>query len=149
MSTLDALQEALAAEHAAIYGYNLVIAQLTGDTRDAGLSVLDGHRARRDRLRAMVVAAGGTPTEAAPAYRPAAPVQGAAAAVKVAADLERDVALAFADLVAASAADTRSFAARSLQDIAVAQTSWQHSAPRFPGLTVDPTATASPAPPPA
>jgi hypothetical protein len=148
-SSPAALQQALAAEHAAIYGYGLVLGQLTGDARDDGLSALDAHRARRDRLRALVIAAGGTPTEAAPAYRPEAPVQGAAAAAKVAADLERDVALAFGDLIAASTAETRTFAARSLQDIAVQQTAWQHAAPRFPGLVSDPTPTASPAPPPA
>ena len=145
---LDALQAALVAEHAAVYGYGLLIPQLTGAARDNGLAGFDEHRNRRDRLRALIVALGASPVEAAAAYRPSAPVVGAAAGVRFAADLERDVALAFGDLVAASTQDTRTFAAHALQELAVRQAGWEQAAPRFPGLAVDPTATASPSPSP-
>jgi hypothetical protein len=138
----------LAAEHAAVYGYGLLIPQLTGPAHDTAMTAFDEHRNRRDRLRAMVVAAGAAPTEAAPAYRPLGPVSGAAAAAKLAADLERDVAVAFGDLVAAGNDDTRTFAARAVQELAIRQASWQHAAPRFPGVAVDPTVTASAGPSP-
>jgi hypothetical protein len=143
---LDALQGALAAEHAAVYGYGLLIPQLTGGAHENGLTGFDEHRNRRDRLRALIVALGAPPVEAAAAYRPATPVVGAAAAVKFAADLERDVALAFGDVVAASTLQTRTFAAHSLQELAIRQASWQHAPARFPGLAADPTASASPGP---
>jgi hypothetical protein len=145
---LEALQNALASEHAAVYGYGLLIPQLTGSAREGALAAFDEHRIRRDRLRGLVAALGAEPTEAAAAYRPAGPVTGAAAATRLATDLERDVALAFGELVAASSDDTRTFAARSLQELAIRQTTWQHAAPRFPGLATDPTATATPSPSP-
>jgi hypothetical protein len=146
-SALDALQNALASEHAAVYGYGLLIPQLTGPARQGALAAFDEHRNRRDRLRALVAALGVEPTETAAAYRAGDPVTGAAAATKLATDLERDVALAFGELVAASSEATRMFAARSLQELAIRQTDWQHAAPRFPGLATDPTATATPGPP--
>jgi hypothetical protein len=145
---LDALQKALASEHAAVYGYGLLIPQLTGSARVGALAALDEHRIRRDRLRALVAALGAEPTEPAAAYRADAPVTGAAAATGLATDLERDVALAFGELVAASNDDTRTFAARALQELAVRQANWQHAAPRFPGLAADPTVTATPSPSP-
>jgi len=49
---VDALQYALASEHAAVYGYGLLAAQLTGADLTEALHALDHHRSTRDQLRA-------------------------------------------------------------------------------------------------
>ena len=93
MTALEALQEVLRTEHAAVYGYGVIAAQTSGPQRRAALNGLDTHRARRDHVRAMVVAAQGTPVEAAPAYRLPAPVRTPQAAARLAADTERELAV--------------------------------------------------------
>ncbi|HET6359230.1 DUF4439 domain-containing protein, partial [Streptomyces sp.] len=50
MSTLDAIQAALAAEHAAVYGYGVVGGRI-GEAREAEVrAAYAAHRARRDAL---------------------------------------------------------------------------------------------------
>jgi uncharacterized protein DUF4439 len=144
--SVAALQYALAGEHAAVYGYGLLAARLSGAHLADALLALDHHRGRRDQLRALVAAAGAAPQEAAPAYRPTTPATSAATAINLAADIERDVAVAYGRLVAATADDTRTSAARWVQEAAVQQSRWRHAADRFPGLEITPTATPSPAP---
>jgi hypothetical protein len=134
MSTdVAVLGEVLAAEHAAVYAYGAVAAQLSGSARSAALDGLDVHRERRDRLRRMVLDGGGKPIEAQAAYELPRPLAGKAVA-ELAAGVERDIALAYGALVAASSDDDRAFAARALQDAAVRETSWRQEPPRFPGL---------------
>lgn len=126
--------EVLAAEHAAVYAYGAIAAELTGANRAVALQGLDVHRERRDRLRRIVIDAGGRPVEPQAGYELPRPLTAVAAVVELAAAVERDVALAYGALVAASTDDNRAFAARSLQDAAVRETTWRRSAPRFPGL---------------
>lgn len=136
----EALQQVLATEHAAVYGYGAIAAQTGGEQKRAALNAFDVHRARRDRLRALVVAAGGTPVEAALAYRLPFAVTTPQAAVRLAADTERELALALGALVEAGGLEERQFAAAALQDCAVRETYWRGRPPSFPGLPtpVDP-----------
>ena len=131
---LEVVNEVLAAEHAAVYGYGAAAAELTGINRLAALQALDVHRARRDQLRRMALDAGGQPVEAQAAYELPRPLNVLTTVVNLVAGIERDVALAFGALVAASDGDDRGFAARALQDAAVRESAWRRQAPRFPGL---------------
>lgn len=146
MTPLEALQEVLRTEHAAVYGYGVIAAQTSGAQRRTALNALDTHRARRDHLRAMVVAADGTPVESAPAYRLPEPVRTPQAAVRLAADTEREIALALGALIEAGRSDDRDFAAHALQETAVRETYWRGTAPVLPGLPRSVEASASPAP---
>ncbi|MGQ0845496.1 MAG: ferritin-like domain-containing protein [Sporichthyaceae bacterium] len=149
MTELDALQAVLATEHAAVYGYGVVAAQTAGEQRRTALNALDVHRVRRDRLRALIVAADAAPVEAAAAYRIAGgAVRTPQAAARLAADTERDVALALGALVEHGARTEREFAANALQEAAVRETYWRGRAPALPGLPVaaiaDPSASPTP-----
>lgn len=128
------LGEVLAAEHAAVYAYGAIAAELNGTNRAIALQGLNVHRERRDRLRRMILDAGGKPVEAQAAYQLPRPLGAFSAVVDLAAGVERDIALAFGALVAAAADDDRAFAARALQDAAVREATWRQEAPRFPGL---------------
>lgn len=143
---LDALQEVLATEHAAVYGYGVIAAQTSGAQRRAALNGLDTHRARRDRLRAMVAAADGTPVEAAPAYRLPEPIRTPQAAVRLAADTERELAVALGGLIEFGRAEDREWAARTLQEVAVRETYWRGLPPVLPGMPAPAEPTASPTP---
>jgi hypothetical protein len=72
MTTLDALQETLAAEHAALYTYGVLGARTSQGATPVLYDVLTAayrrHRSRRDQLRVMVEDAGGEPVAAAAAY---------------------------------------------------------------------------------
>ncbi|MYV93133.1 DUF4439 domain-containing protein, partial [Streptomyces sp. SID1034] len=85
---LDAAQAALAAEHAAVYGYGVLGGRLAearvAEARDA----LTGHRSRRDLLARTVRDLGGSPVAAAAAYALPFAVPDAGAAVRLAAELE-------------------------------------------------------------
>lgn len=72
MTVLEALQETLAAEHAALYTYGVLGARTsqasTPELYDVLIAGYRRHRARRDRLRLLVAEAGGEPVAAAAAY---------------------------------------------------------------------------------
>ena len=133
---LVALQTALAAEHAAIYGYAVVGAHLTGsELADATASYQD-HRRRRDELTAMIRELGADPEPAAAAYKLPFRVESPADARRLAGRLEDGVAQAHAALVAASTRrPVRERGASALSDAAVAIARWTHTTSAFPGLS--------------
>src|SRR5260221_13159231 len=67
--TIHALQAALAAEHAAVYGYGVVGAYLTGSSRAAATADWGAHQGARDGLEAVLPASGPQPGPAAAAHR--------------------------------------------------------------------------------
>ncbi|MBR7677953.1 DUF4439 domain-containing protein, partial [Streptomyces daliensis] len=90
MKELDAVRAALAAEHAAVYGYGVVGGRIGDDRRDEAREAYDAHRARRDTLRRAVRDLGGEPEPVrrpAPSCAPVLPVVLSAAAVPGAARL--------------------------------------------------------------
>src|SRR3954447_626658 len=80
---LRALQKALAAEHAAVYGYGVVGGRIGEGRRAEAKAAYDAHRARRDGLVRQVRNMGGKPVAAAAAYALPFPVQDPAAAVRL------------------------------------------------------------------
>lgn len=135
MSALDALQAALAGEHAAVYAYGVVGARLQGRSDErAARTAYDVHRQRRTSLTRMVTGAGGTPVPAAAAYDLGGPMATAAAARALAADVETRAGATYAGVVAAADAAVRQAAALWLADAAVRATGWSGQPPTFPGM---------------
>lgn len=133
-STVGALQSALAAEQAASYGYGVVGAHLTGARFAAAAADCVAHERARDRLTGMISERGGRPEPAAAAYRLPIAARHPAAALALAALLEREVTAAYLGLVAVDDQALRRFAATSMRDCAVRAARWSGRAQAFPGL---------------
>ncbi|MFF6998075.1 ferritin-like domain-containing protein [Streptomyces sp. NPDC008313] len=144
---LRALQAALGAEHAAVYGYGVVGGRIGEKRRDEARAAYDAHRARRDELTRAVRDLGGEPQAASAAYALPFAVPDPAAALRLAAELEERVAGVYSDLVRAARGDRRRGAADALREAAVRAVRWRGGSVAFPGLAERPaTATASAAP---
>ncbi len=130
-----ALQGALAAENAAIFGYGVAGAYLAGARRAAATAFWNDHREARDRLAALLRARGQQPAAAADAYKLPFGVHDAAGAVSLAVVLEDGVTAAYLGLVGAGDPGLRVFGARAMQDSAVRAAFWRGSAVAFPGVT--------------
>ncbi|MGW8358072.1 ferritin-like domain-containing protein [Streptomyces wedmorensis] len=134
MTALDAAQAALAAEHAAVYGYGVVGGRIGTERRPEARAAYEAHRARRDALRRTVRDLGGTPVAAEAAYALPFPVADPAGAVRLAAVLEDRVAGVYSDLVRAAEGPMRREAAAALREAAVRAVRWRGSDVTFPGL---------------
>ncbi|QPP06272.1 ferritin-like domain-containing protein [Streptomyces bathyalis] len=132
---VDAVQAALAAEHATVYGYGVVGGRIESSRQGEARSAYDAHRARRDVLRREVRDLGGEPEPAAAAYALPFAVPDSAAAVRLAAELEDRLAGVYADLVRASEGARRREAAALLSEAAVRSVRWRGSSVAFPGLS--------------
>ncbi|MFF7380761.1 ferritin-like domain-containing protein [Streptomyces massasporeus] len=131
---LRALQAALAAEHAAVYGYGVVGGRIADGQRTEARTAYDAHRARRDALVREVKDLGGRPVAASAGYALPFQVPDAAAAVRLAAELEDRVAGVYADLVRAASGGRRALAAEALREAAVRAVRWRGESVAFPGL---------------
>ena len=140
-----ALQDALAAENAAIFGYGVAGAYLAGARQAAATAYWNDHRSARDTLAALLRARRQQPVAAAAAYRLPFGVRSAATAVSLAIFLEDGVTAAYLGLVAAGDAGLRAFGARAMQGPAVRATFWRGSSLAFPGMP--PAARRPPRPP--
>src|SRR5215475_15306056 len=96
---VPALQAALAAENAAIFGYGVAGAHLTGSSRAAAEQDWTGHNRARDTLAAMISARGATPAAAQASYQLPFRVHNASSAARLAAYLEDGVTRAYLGLV--------------------------------------------------
>ncbi|MCO6006469.1 ferritin-like domain-containing protein [Actinoallomurus purpureus] len=134
--TVAALQAALAAEHVAVFGYGVLGGHVSPAQRQSVTQMWNAHRARRDRLRGYVQAAGGRPVAAAAAYRLPFKVTSASGAARLAAALEDGVVAGYAVLAGVSDPAVRRYAALAMQEAAVRAVRWRGSPPTeaFPGL---------------
>lgn len=90
-----ALQLALAAEHAAVWGYAVVGSVLAEGMRDAVVAVQSAHRELRDDTAARLRSLGADPVQALPGYALPFTVEESAAALALAALLEDGTAAAW------------------------------------------------------
>ena len=134
LAAVGALQTALAAEHAAVYGYGVAGAHLSGARQRAAARDWQIHQASRDALAAMITAFGAQPVAAAAAYRLPFRVSSGRAAVMLAAFLEDRVAAAYLGVVALSETRLRLFGARALESAALRAAGWRGRTLAFPGL---------------
>jgi Domain of unknown function (DUF4439) len=138
--TVEALQAALAAEHAAVYGYGVVGAGLSGSDQETARIVMNAHRARRDQLTEHLVQRRAQPVAAAPAYRLPVRVTSAKTAAELAAVLEDRVLAAYLTLAGVEDAGLRRYAALVMQEAMSRSIGWRRTAgtpavpPAFPGL---------------
>ncbi|MFI0423800.1 ferritin-like domain-containing protein [Spongiactinospora sp. 9N601] len=154
MSTLDDLQQTLAAEHAAVYAYGLIAARTTGSLRSAATTAYNAHRARRDQLRVMIRERGAAPREAAASYAVPVTPGSAAEATRLAVHVEEGVTAAYLQLAATAEVAVRERAALAMQESVIRAYGFRAEIPALPGLrpaaTPEPTAkSGSPAPTPA
>lgn len=129
-----ALQPALAAEHAVVFGYGVAGARLNVADRERAGSERDRHRARRDELTELITGLGGSPAQTAAAYDLPFPVDSATAARALATLLEERLAAVWADAVLALGGELRTRAVAGLTEAAVAAATWRGGSVPFPGL---------------
>ncbi|GGK83529.1 hypothetical protein Sme01_17610 [Sphaerisporangium melleum] len=146
------LNKVLDAEHAAVYAYGVIGARLSGGRRSFARAGFDAHRARRDQIRGLVIARGGTPSEPMAAYQLPFPVATAGDAARLAALIEDRVTAAYLELTAVPDSALRRLAALAMQESTVRGFGWQPVIPALPGHprpapAASPTATASGTPP--
>jgi hypothetical protein len=140
--SVRALQAALSAEDATVYGYGIVGAYLSGSAQATATNDWVAHQVARDHLEAMLRSLGAQPTAAAVAYQLPAPVHSATEAVSLAVLLEDRIAVAYLGLVALGNASIRDFGAQQVQASALRAAAWRGSTVAFPGMT--PAALAAP-----
>jgi hypothetical protein len=133
-TAVGALQTALSAEHAAVYGYGVIGAHLTGSEQAAASRDWLAHQIARDDLEAMLRSLGTQPVAAAPAYRLSSAVRTAHDAVTLAVALEDKTATAYLGLVAESPRAIRRFGALRLRATALRAAFWRGATVAFPGL---------------
>lgn len=130
-----ALQDALAAEHAAVYAYGVLAGRLsTGTVPQArAAAAYRRHLVGRDRLVDHVTAAGATPVAAEVAY--ALPVEvGPATASTVARQVEDRCTVPYAAVVAAAPPRRRGFALTAWTACATALVDWGGEPTALPGV---------------
>lgn len=135
---VDALQTALAAEHAAVFVYGALGGQTSQSASPALYAAVTEayvtHRARRDELTEAIVAAGREPVAAEPAYDLPADLSTPAAVTGRALTLERACAATYAFVVASSTGAHRSWGIDALLDAAVRELAFGGEPERLPGL---------------
>jgi hypothetical protein len=131
---IAALQAALAAEHAAIYGYGVTGAMLTGSAKSLAYADWRAHQLARDTLAAMIAKLGAAPVAASAAYALPFRVTGASSARRLAAALEEGVTRAYLALVAVNDPALRTFGAHAMQAPAGRAAAWRGSTVAFPGM---------------
>lgn len=137
---LDALQDCLAAEHAAVYGYGVVGGVLAGvasasPEQELAAAAYVEHRRRRDDLAALIAGQGADPVAAEPAYAVPGQVQTVSDCRDLARTIEDRCAATYADAVARTTGDDRDLVARALTSCALRATAWGGPVEAFPGVT--------------
>ena len=130
-----ALQSALAAVNAAIYGYGVAGAQLGTAARNLALRDWTQHEIARDTLEAMLTSLGTRPAAAQPAYQLPFPVHSTRAAISLAGYLENRVAAAYLGIVALDDPRLRAWGAAQARACALRATTWLGRTTAFPGLS--------------
>lgn len=135
VSELTALQSALAAEQAIVYGYGVVGAHLSGKAETYAGDRLVAHEQMRDTLADLIREQSAVPATALPAYQLPFPVSDALSARRLAGALENGAAGAAWDLTDAASASSqaRGLAVDWMADVAVAAALWG-AAQALPGL---------------
>jgi hypothetical protein len=138
LSELDALQQTLAAEHAAVFVLGALGGRASALPPSPLRAALDtayaGHVERRDQVRAMVSSDGETPVAAEPAYRLPTPLTTAAQIAAEALRVERACATTYAALVAVTSDAERRWAIDALVTTAVGEAAFGGRPEALPGL---------------
>jgi hypothetical protein len=121
-----ALFDAVAAEHATIYGYGLVSAHSTPDVNDLVSAAMAEHRDRREAAIAMLAARSVDPPLPAAGYQMPIGVNNPTDAANLAVRMEQDTAVAWrAVLEQETDGQGRAFAVTALTQCAVTAARWR------------------------
>ncbi|AUS80189.1 DUF4439 domain-containing protein [Actinoalloteichus sp. AHMU CJ021] len=135
----DAVQRALAAEHAAFWAYGLADAYLDEQHDGALAEGRTEHRRRRDEVEALLTAGGTNPVPAEPSYQTPEPVVDARPALVLVLTAETDVAAAWRYVLERTAdGELRAAAFAALVDAARRAVGWRQA------LGLDPVTVAFP-----
>jgi hypothetical protein len=128
-----ALYDAIAAEHATIYGYGFVSAHVTTDLNALVSDSISEHRERREAAIAMLSGRSEAPPIAAVGYQLPFPVKNVNDAARLAVTMENDNAVAWrAVLEQAKSPEDRTFAVTALTRCAVRAAQWRHAVNIWP-----------------
>jgi hypothetical protein len=120
-----ALYDAIATEHATIYGYGLVSAHSTPEVNWLVSASIAEHRERREAAIALLERRQAEPPLPAPGYQVPMPVDDPRGAAKLAVRMEEDGAEAWRAVVEqATDAEDRAFGLTALTESAVAAARW-------------------------
>jgi hypothetical protein len=134
-----ALGEALAAEHAAVWGYGVVGAALDEDSREAAIAAEAAHRDVRDQVTALLSSRNADAPGAEGAYALPFPVLSAVDAAALAVVLENGVAAAWVRVLdQAAERSTRELAVGVLGATEVRAVGWRGAAGQAPVTTAFP-----------
>jgi Domain of unknown function (DUF4439) len=134
LSEKDALQAAIAGEHAALYGVGVAGGKLSGARFAQATAAFGEHRKRRDQLADLLVDAGESPAAAEPAYDLPQAVTNTATATALVLLIERRLSAVYAELVEAAEKDAvRAFAVQALIATSRAELTWGGTPEAFPG----------------
>lgn len=138
MTPVDALQRALAAEHAATYVLGALGAATSASGSpglyDAVSAAYVEHRARRDLLTARLRDRGAEPVASQPAYELPAPLGSSASVTEAALEVERASGATYAWVVEQTSGEDRRLAVTALTDTAVRALAFRGSPEIFPGI---------------
>lgn len=124
--SLDALQKALAAEHAAFWVCGTANTFVSGNSVDTATTA---HQVRRDTTEQIISAGGGTPQQSQAAYTTPQPITDQSSALAALAVAEQDAEVAWRAVAENTDDKTlRSVALAGLTGAALWQTSWRHLA---------------------
>jgi hypothetical protein len=129
----DALQKALAAEHAAVWGYGVVGSALGAENRAPAATAEAAHRDVRDRVVALLEDRKAEPVGAQGGYTLPFPVLSAVDAASLGVVLEDGVAAAWVRVLdQAAERQTRELAVGVLGDTEVRAVAWRRAAGKTP-----------------
>ena len=137
MTPVQAMQRALAGEHAAVYVYG-VLGGRVSDSHSPDLAqqiagAYSAHRGRRDQLTALVRKAGADPVAADLSYQ--VPNVTTEAQLRAAArTVEQRCAALYADMVGSTSRTDRAYAVRALSDAAVRGLTFGARPTPYPGV---------------
>ncbi len=138
MTPVEALQKALAGEHAAMHVFGVLGAQASNSRQPALFRLLDQsyatHRAARDELTVLVSAKGADPVAAEAFYDPPGAFGTAAQIRGTARTVEQRLTRVYAELVANTAGKDRQWAIGALGASALRELDFGGTPTDFPGL---------------
>ena len=139
MNRIEALQDCLGAEHAALFGYGALGGVLAGVPRgepdlERARSSYAAHSALRDALTELISTKGAQPTAAAPAYHLPFALADGNSCRRLARLLERRAASVFGLAVAATVEQDRVLVATALMECVLREVAWGGVAEPFPAI---------------
>jgi hypothetical protein len=139
MAVTDALQDALAGEHAVIWGYGVVGAEVTEEQRPDVRAAEQAHRTRRDATADLLRSMAAVPAQAQAYYELPFPVTDPTSGLRLAVHLEQGAAAAWRYVLGQTDdAELRRIALGALTDAALQATRWRLAAGTHPATVAFP-----------